>query len=62
MRPGYVPGVLALGANTDPYQPVERELGITRAVLEVLDEFGHPVSVTTKGALIERDLDLLARL
>jgi DNA repair photolyase len=62
MRPGYVPGVLALGANTDPYQPVERELGITRAVLEVLDEFGHPVSVTTKGALIERDLDLLARM
>ncbi|WP_343034908.1 PA0069 family radical SAM protein [Aromatoleum diolicum] len=62
MRPGYRPGVLALGANTDPYQPVERELGITRAILEVLDAFGHPVSVTTKGALVERDIDILARM
>jgi len=62
MRPSYRPGVLALGANTDPYQPVERELGITRAILEVLDEFGHPVSVTTKGALVERDIDILARM
>lgn len=61
-RAGYKPDVLALGANTDPYQPLERELGITRAVLEVLDEFGHPVSVTTKGALVERDIDLLARM
>ena len=59
-RPAYRPGVLALGANTDPYQPFERGLGITRQVLEVLDEFSHPVSVTTKGALVERDLDLLA--
>jgi len=61
-RPAYRPGVLALGANTDPYQPFERGLGITRQVLEVLDEFSHPVSVTTKGALVERDLDLLARM
>ncbi|HJV26579.1 MAG TPA: PA0069 family radical SAM protein [Aromatoleum sp.] len=61
-RPGYRPGVLALGAATDPYQPFERELGITRQILEVLAEFKHPVSVTTKGALVERDIDLLAPL
>ncbi|BAL22794.1 PA0069 family radical SAM protein [Azoarcus sp. KH32C] len=59
-RPGYRAGVLALGAATDPYQPFERELGITRQILEVLAEFGHPVSVTTKGALVERDIDILA--
>ena len=61
-RSSYRPGVLALGANTDPYQPYERGLGLTREILEVLDEFGHPVSVTTKGALVERDLDILARM
>jgi len=58
-RPGYRPAVLALGVNTDAYQPIERKLGITRAVLEVLAEFRHPVSLITKSALIERDLDLL---
>ncbi|MGD9863568.1 MAG: PA0069 family radical SAM protein [Pseudodonghicola sp.] len=51
---------LALGTNTDPYQPIERDRGITRAVLEVLAEFDHPVAIVTKGTLVERDLDILA--
>lgn len=55
----YKPAVIALGANTDPYQPIERELGITRAILEVLAEFNAPVSITTKSALVTRDLDIL---
>lgn len=59
-RPGYRPAPVALGANTDPYQPVERGLGITRAVLEVLRDFRHPVTIVTKSALIERDIDILA--
>ena len=53
---------LALGVNTDAYQPLERQLGITRALLEVLLETRHPLSIITKGALIERDLDLLRPL
>lgn len=57
---GYVPAPVALGANTDPYQPVERDLKLTRRILEVLAAFNHPVSVVTKSALIVRDLDLLA--
>jgi DNA repair photolyase len=61
-RPGYRPEVIHLGANTDPYQPAERELRITRRILEKLLEFGHPVTVLTKGALIERDLDVLGEL
>jgi len=56
----YQPEVIALGVNTDAYQPVERELGITRGLLEVLAETRHPVALITKSALIERDLDLLA--
>lgn len=59
-RPGYRCDVIALGVNTDAYQPVERRLGLTRRVLEVLAECEHPVSIVTKAALIERDLDLLA--
>ncbi len=58
-RPGYRCDVLALGANTDPYQPVERELRITRGVLEVLRDFSHPVAIVTKSALVQRDLDIL---
>ena len=61
-RPGYEPKPVALGANTDPYQPVERTLGITRRVLEVLERFGHPVTVVTKGAGVLRDLDILKRM
>jgi DNA repair photolyase len=58
-RPGYRCELISLGANTDPYQPIERERRITRGVLEVLWEFRHPVGIVTKGSLIERDLDLL---
>ena len=59
-RPGYRCEPIMLGANTDPYQPVERELKVTRSILEVLLEHRHPVSIITKGALAMRDLDLLA--
>jgi len=56
----YIPDVIALGANTDAYQPVERQLGITRAILEVLQAHRHPVAIITKSSLIERDIDILA--
>src|SRR5262245_8784178 len=59
-RPGYRPAVLAIGTNTDPYQPVEREMAIMRSVLETLAAFNHPVGIVTKSALVLRDLDLLA--
>ena len=59
-KPGYRPEPIALGANTDPYQPVERRLRITRGILEELSACGHPATIVTKGSLIERDLDLLA--
>ncbi len=59
-RPGYVCESIALGTNTDPYQPVERQWRITRSVLEVLAECDHPLSIVTKSAMVERDLDLLA--
>ena len=52
--------VIALGANTDPYQPVEKDLGITRSILEVLSEYEHPVAIVTKSQLVLRDRDLLA--
>jgi DNA repair photolyase len=58
-RPGYRCRTIALGANTDPYQPVERRWRITRSVLEVLAECAHPVGIVTKNALVLRDLDLL---
>jgi DNA repair photolyase len=61
-RPGYRLAPIALGINTDAYQPVERRLGLTRAIIEVLAEHGHPFTVVTKSALIERDIDLLAPL
>jgi DNA repair photolyase len=59
-RPGYVCKPITLGANTDPYQPVERTQKVTRAILEVLARARHPVTVITKSALVLRDLDLLA--
>ena len=58
-RPGYRPAPIALGVNTDAYQPVERKLRITRGVLEVLEAHQHPVAIVTKSSLIERDIDLL---
>ncbi|MDB6091567.1 MAG: radical protein [Gammaproteobacteria bacterium] len=61
-RPGYVCKPITLGANTDPYQPVEREMRVTREVLEVLARTRHPVSIISKSALILRDLDLLTDL
>ena len=60
--PGYRPATLALGTSTDPYQPIERELGITRRLLEVLYEARHPVTIVTKSPLVVRDLDLLVPL
>jgi DNA repair photolyase len=59
-RPGYVCKPITLGANTDPYQAVERRMGVTRSILEVLSRTRHPVTVITKSALVLRDLDLLA--
>jgi DNA repair photolyase len=61
-KPGYVPRSLALGSNTDPYQPIERTLKLTRAVLGVLDRFNHPVSIVTKSAGVLRDLDILTSM
>ena len=56
----FVPKTIALGANPDAYQPIERERRITRAILEVLSEFNHPVGIVTKSALVTRDIDILA--
>jgi DNA repair photolyase len=61
-RPGYKPGVIVLGSNTDPYQPVERTLALTRGILEVLERFGNPVGIVTKSAGVARDKDILTRM
>src|SRR5256886_6664815 len=61
-KKGYVCRPIALGSNTDPYQPVERKLAITRSILEVLRDFRHPVTIVTKSALIQRDLDILGEM
>ena len=60
--PGYTPQVIAMGTNTDPYQPLEKTLRITRGVLEVLRDFRHPVAIVTKSPLILRDLDILSEM
>src|SRR6201986_2747074 len=60
--PGYVPRVIAMGTNTDPYQPLEKKLRITRSILEVLQQFRHPVAIVTKSPLILRDVDILSEL
>jgi len=59
-HPKYRCRLIALGTNTDPYQPIERRLGITRQVLEVLSAFNHPLGIVTKSALVLRDIDILA--
>lgn len=59
-KPGYRPAPIVIGGDTDPYQPIERRLEITRSVLEVLAETRHPVGLVTKSALVTRDIDLLA--
>ena len=59
---GYAPRTIAIGTNTDPYQPIEREHQVMRRILEVLDRYGHPVGIVTKSALVLRDLDILARM
>lgn len=58
-KPGYEPRTIALGINTDGYQPIERDWRLTRRILEVLRDFGHPVGIVTKSALVVRDLDIL---
>src|SRR5918997_301257 len=58
-KPGYKPAVMALGTNTDPYQPIERKFRITRGILEVLSRTNHPVGIVTKSGLITRDIDIL---
>ena len=60
--PGYAPKIIAIGTNTDPYQPIERRFEIMRGILEVLERAGHPVGIVTKSALVLRDLDILARM
>ena len=60
--PSYQPKVIAIGTNTDPYQPIERRYQVMRRILEVLDRAGHPVGIVTKSALVLRDLDILARM
>jgi DNA repair photolyase len=57
--PNYTPRTIALGANTDPYQPIEKQYRITRAIIEVLAEYRHPVGIVTKNAMVTRDIDIL---
>jgi DNA repair photolyase len=59
-RPSYKCTVMAMGTNTDPYQPTEKSLRITRSILEILSAFNHPVGIVTKSALVQRDIDILA--
>jgi DNA repair photolyase len=61
-KPGYEPKTMAIGTNTDPYQPIERRYRIMREILEVLEETGHPVGIVTKSALVLRDIDILSRM
>ncbi len=61
-KPGYQPRTIAIGTNTDPYQPIEKQYRIMREVLEVLESRRHPVGIVTKSALVTRDIDILARM
>jgi DNA repair photolyase len=58
----YEPKMIAIGTNTDPYQPIERERKVMRGILEVLEKTGHPVGIVTKSALVTRDIDILSRM
>ena len=60
--PGYRPKTIAMGTNTDPYQPIEKKMRITRSILEVLREFRHPVGIVTKSPLVLRDVDILGEM
>ncbi|GGA72361.1 radical SAM protein [Nitratireductor aestuarii] len=61
-KPGYEPRTIAIGTNTDPYQPVEKKWRIMREILEVLEAYNHPVGIVTKSALVMRDMDILGRM
>ena len=61
-KPNYTVSTIALGSNTDPYQPIERDHKITRSLLEVLERTRHPVAIVTKSASVTRDIDILARM
>lgn len=61
-KPGYEPRTIAIGTNTDPYQPVEKKWRIMREILEVLEARSHPVGIVTKSALVTRDIDILSRM
>jgi len=61
-KEGYQPKIIAIGTNTDPYQPIEKKWRIMREILEVLEAYNHPVGIVTKSALVARDIDILARM
>jgi len=61
-KDGYQPKTIAIGTNTDPYQPIEKRYGIMRQILEVLEAHDHPVGIVTKSALVTRDIDILGRM
>jgi len=61
-KQGYQPRTIAIGTNTDPYQPIEKQYRIMREILEVLEARGHPVGIVTKSALVTRDIDILSRM
>ncbi|MFN3550080.1 MAG: PA0069 family radical SAM protein [Mesorhizobium sp.] len=61
-KEGYEPRTIAIGTNTDPYQPIEKRYGIMRQILEVLEAHNHPVGIVTKSALVTRDIDILSRM
>src|SRR6266699_4513597 len=60
--PNYQPRTIAIGTNTDPYQPIDRRYKVMRGILEVLERAGHPVGIVTKSALVLRDVDILSRM
>lgn len=61
-KKGYKPKTIAIGTNTDPYQPIEKEWRVTREILEVLEKANHPVGIVTKSSLVIRDIDILSRM